>query len=223
MKSKTVWGFIGLFWLTALACNLGARVPDNVNEQAQAAAATAQVIAQQAEQAAATVAAQGGNLAATVQASDFELSDLQALTDRFAAILPDENGNITVTLNDTELTAIIQAQHTAAVADGRLPGNLQNPTVQFTNGTILFRGDVVDPIEAPMTVVFSPIVADGILRFEVVSATVGSINVPPSLLQTAESSLNNTLGTAVNNLPNRITLQTVTVGEGTLVMSGHYE
>ncbi len=223
MKLKAVLGLMSLVWITALACNLAPSLPDNVAATAEVAAKQAQEAAATAAVVAATVAAQGQDLAATVQASDFDFSDLGALQERFTAVIPDENGNINIALNDAELTTIIQARQAEAVAQGEAPNNIQNPTVQFTGGTIVFRGDVVDPIEAPLSATFRPIVEDGVLRFELVGATVGTINVPPSLLQAAESSLNGTLGTAVEQLPANITLQDVVVGEGTLNILGQYQ
>ena len=97
MKLKTVLGLMSLFWLTAMACNLAPSLPENVAATAEVAAKQAQEAAATAAVVAATVAAQGQDLAATVQASDFDFSELQGLQDRFATVLPDENGNINIT------------------------------------------------------------------------------------------------------------------------------
>jgi hypothetical protein len=42
--------------------------------------------------------------------------------------------------------------------------------------------------------------------------------VPPVLLQTAESTLNSTLGDALNALPAAVQLHDITVAEGTLTL-----
>jgi hypothetical protein len=49
----------------------------------------------------------------------------------------------------------------------------------------------------------------------------GSITVPPVLLQTVEASLNNTLGEVMSNLPAGVTLQAITVSEGSLTVTAH--
>jgi hypothetical protein len=224
MKSKPIYLFMILLLLTSLACNLTSGLNDG---QAQAAVATAAVVGEQAQQAAATaavvaatVAAQGQDVIATVQASDFEVPDVQALREKVAALMPDENGNISFTIGDAELTQIIQTQQAAAAPAGDAP-QVQNLTVQFTNGTILLSGNVTEPIQAQLTISFWPVIEDGLLRFQVASATMGSIVVPPVLLQTVEASLNNTLGDALSNLPASVTLQTITVSEGSLTIMAH--
>ena len=215
---------MSLLLFTSLACNLAIKP---TNEQTQAAVATAVVVGEQAQQAAATaavvaatVAAQGQDVIATVQASDFQLPDMQALRESVAALRPDENGNINFTIDDDQLTQVIQSHQANAAPQGEMP-NVQNLAVQFTNGTILLRGDVTDPIQAQLSVSFWPIVENGGLRFQVASATVGSITVPSALLQTVEASLNNTLGEAMTNLPAGITLQAITVSEGSLTITAH--
>ena len=224
MNSKPIYFFMVLLLLSSLACNLTSRP---TNEQAQAAVATAAVVGEQAQQAAATaavvaatVAAQGQDVIATVQASDFELPDVQALREKVAALMPDENGNISFTIGDEQLTQVIQSHQAAATPAGEAP-QVQNLTVQFTNGTILLSGTVTDPIQTQLTVSFWPVVEDGLLRFQVASATMGSIVVPPVLLQTAEASLNNTLGDALSNLPASVTLQAIIVREGSLTITAH--
>ena len=224
MNAKPLYFFMILLLFTSLACNLAIKP---TSEQTQAAVATAVVVGEQAQQAAATaavvaatVAAQGQDVIATVQASDFQLPDMQALREKVAALRPDENGNISFTIGDAQLTQVIQSHQANATPAGETP-KVQNLTVQFTNDTIFLRGDVTDPIQAQLSVSFWPIVENGTLRFQVASAAVGSIAVPPALLQTVEASLNNTLGEAISNLPAGITLQAITVREGTLTIMAH--
>ena len=225
MKTRPILFFMTVLLMSSLACNLGS---ERTGEQAQSAIATAAVVGQQAEQAAATaaivaatVAAQGQDVLATVQAMDLA-TDMATLARKVAAVLPDENGNINIALTDAELTQVIQGQQATTTAEGQTV-TLQNPAVQFDKGTILFQGDVTEPVQAELAVTFRPIVEAGTLRFEVVTASVGAINVPPALLQTAESTLNNTLGEAMTHLPAGVTLQALTIGEGILTITAHKE
>jgi hypothetical protein len=224
MNSKPLYFFMIILLFTSLACNLAVRP---TNEQTQAAVATAAVVSEQVQEAAATgavvaatVAAQGQDIVATVQASDFELPDLQALRDQVTAVMPDENGNVTFTIGAEQVTQVIQSHQVSAMSAGETP-KIQNLSVQFTNGTVSLSGNVTDPIQAQLTVSFWPTVENGTLRFQVASATMGSITVPPVLLQTVEASLNNTLGEVMSNLPAGVTLQAITVSEGSLTVTAH--
>ena len=227
MKTKPIVIFIILLLMSSLACNL---TSERANEQAQAAVATAAVVGQQAEElaataavVAATVAAQGGDILATIEAADITMPDMAALRSRVQSILPDENGNVSLTLTDAELSNVVEDQQATTTTADEQTIALQNPGVRFTNGTILFQGEVTQPIEAQLSVSFRPIVEDGALRFEAEGASLGGINVPATLLQTAESRLNNTLGEAMTHLPEGVTLQAVIVGEGTLTIMAHHE
>jgi hypothetical protein len=54
----------------------------------------------------------------------------------------------------------------------------------------------------------------------VVSATLGSVQVPAAVLSGAESMINNSLGQAMNSIPSNLTLQSIVMGEGTMTVSG---
>jgi hypothetical protein len=97
---------------------------------------------------------------------------------------------------------------------------LQDPVFTFTGGNIVLSGQVTQPVAAQLTVTFRPYVEDHILKFEVISATLGSIQVPAPVLSSAESTLNSTLGQAINSLPGNLTLQTLVMGEGTMTVTG---
>jgi hypothetical protein len=230
---------LSLLILPALACGGKASLPNvDVDELAgQAAesatkaaevAATAAVVAQQAADSAATIAAsdQAQNLEATAVAAattiannDYQLPDTSSLRQKFANAQPDANGNISVTITDDELNEAIRIKQTAAAQAGQ-EQPLQGATVTFTNGSIVLTGSITEPVTAQLTVTFRPYVADGILQFEVVSATIGSLNVPASLLSASEVTLNNTLNEAMGSLSGNYVLQEVIMGEGTMTING---
>lgn len=220
---------ITLLILPALACG-GVSVP-NVDElagqaadaatKAADAAATAVIIAQQAAS-----SEQVQNLEATAVAaatslanSDFELPENSSLRQKFTNARPDANGNITITLTDAELNEAIRLKQTAAEQAGQ-PQTVQGLTVTFTGGHIVMTGSITTPVTAQLTVTFRPYVTNGILQFEVVSASLGSINVPAALLSASEATLNSTLNEAMGSLPAGYTLQEVLMGEGTMTING---
>ena len=141
-----------------------------------------------------------------------------SLAEKFATIpIPSGNGTVEVTITEAELNqAIATAQ--AAQAQTGTPSLIQNPQVSFSGGYIILTGAVAEPINGQMTVSFSPYVVNGTLQFEVTEATIGSFQVPPAALQTAEQTLNSTLGTAMGQLPAGTGLQSVTVGEGSMTV-----
>ncbi|HEX6387216.1 MAG TPA: hypothetical protein VF177_21320, partial [Anaerolineae bacterium] len=141
------------------------------------------------------------------------------LRERFSSVQPDENGNVSITVTDDELNQVIQASQAAAAQTGQAV-QVQNAQVLFTGGNIILTGDVTEPVAAALRVTFRPYVANGILQFEVVSATVGGVTVPPTLLQSAEAMLNSTLGEAMSALPAQVVLQDVIMGEGTMTVVG---
>ena len=229
---------ISLLILPALACG-GVNLPDvNVDElagqaaeaatQAADLAATAVIVAEQAAESAATIAAsdQVQHLEATavaaataIASSDYQLPDTSSLRQKFADAQPDENGNISITLTDDELNEAIRLKQTAESEAGQ-PQTVQGLAVTFTGGNIVMTGNITTPITAQLTVTFRPYVANGSLQFEVVSASLGSINVPAALLSASQATLNNTLNDAMGNLPAGYTLQEVLMGEGTMTING---
>lgn len=220
--------------LVGLACNVGGgsftppavTIPAGALETAQAAAGTAAVQGgaavetavaaggvETAQAAAGTAAAQGGAAVGTAMAMG--TPDISALQEKLAALQPDENGNVSVTITDDEVNEAIQR---GQANSGQ--SNLENTLVTFTSGGIVLAGDVTQPVTARLTVTFVPLVEDGVLRFEITQATLGSLNVPAALLQSAEGTLNGTLGDVLNNLPGGVQLTGITMGEGTMVVVG---
>lgn len=230
---KSTFLFVLLLAVAGLACNAGGgsvpnppaiTIPANIDEQAAQLATTA-------AQAAATAAAavQGVDVAATAQAlAETAVStnpnppitddSLQALQTRFADVQLDANGNASVTITDAELTQAVVAAQAQAAQNGQAIA-LQNLQITFTGGNIILAGDVTNPVQAQLTITFWPYVQNNILQFEVMSAQLGQINVPPSLLESSEATLNNTLNQAFNQLPADIALQNVVMGEGTMTIT----
>lgn len=140
-----------------------------------------------------------------------------SLAERFAALSFDNNGSYTITVTEADLNQAIQAGQNTDVPAGN-EATIEQTAVQFSDGIILLSGTITNPNLGNMVVQLRPVVIDGTLQFEVISATVGNVNVPTPLLQTAAGTLNSTLGTALNNLPAGVSLQTVTVSDGVMTL-----
>lgn len=145
------------------------------------------------------------------------MADLQA---KIGAVNPDGDGSVTIFISDDELTQVLRALQTAAAQQGR-PSAITDPTVLFTNGQVVFTGQVTtEQFSGRLEVVFTPYVTNNLLQVEVVSASLDGRTVPPPILQTAEQTLNTTLAQAINQLPPTVSLDSVTIQEGELIMSG---
>lgn len=141
-----------------------------------------------------------------------------SLTEKFATIpLPEGNGTVEVTVTEAELNQAIAAAQAAQAQTGT-QSVIENPQVRFSGGYIILTGSLAAPISGQLTVSFVPYVQNNTLQFEVAEASIGNFQVPPAALQTAEQTLNNSLGTAMSQLPAGTGLQSVTVGEGTMTV-----
>lgn len=240
---KSVIALFLLPLLVGLACQLGgapqlpnvdldaaATTAANAAATAQAAAqnldveglaATAESVAATAEALSGTVVAQGGDLAGTAEAAATLIPpvtvDVSSIRDKIGNLQPDENGNYTLVITEDELNnAIVIGEQSEAAGQG----SIENTAVNFSNGRIVLSGSVTTPVNAQMMVIFLPVIEAGVLQFEVEGATVGNINVPAYLLANAEGKLNTTLGVAISQLPNNVTLTSVTVTETDMTIIG---
>jgi hypothetical protein len=214
---RPLFMFVGLLVLAGLACGPSlpkVTVPAGVVETAQAAGQQAGGVA---ETAVALATQEGSAAIETIQASGQSI-DLGPLQDKFETIQTDANGNFSVTVTDAEVNQAIQRSQEAG--EGSPNSTLQQVALAFTGGNIVMTANVTSPIEALLTVTFRPHVDNGVLQFEVVSATLGTVQVPAFVLSSAESTLNSSLGAAMNSMPDNLTLQSVVVGEGTMTVSG---
>ena len=184
-------------------------------QQAGEAVGTA---AQQAERTAGTAAAvatqQGGAVLATVQAVN--TPDLTELTDRLAAARPDENGNLSVTLNEAELNQLLNLRVLVLSAEPEL----RDATVRFSAGEIELNGTVPLPLPLGVKLTLRPDVADGRFDLEVIDAVLGPIKAPEAILAFAGNLVSDALAETIGRLPDGFQLQSIEVDEGHLTIHG---
>jgi hypothetical protein len=141
---------------------------------------------------------------------------MQALQASFASVKPDENGILRVTVTDDQFNQVLRASQ-LLLADRKSP--IANPVVTFTGGTIVLEGDLTQPVSGHLVIGFRPYVNSGVLQLEVVKATIGNMEVPQSVLSSAEEMVNQSLSQVISLFPGNVTLQDVSVGEGTLTIT----
>jgi hypothetical protein len=220
-KSSVSAGVVLMVAIMLLAVTACREIPRPDVTIPPGAAATAAAMAREAGAAAATAAAvaaeQAPTMIATAQALEFPEAD--ELRQKIGSAIPDEAGNVRVTVSEEDLNRAIQAR-LRLEAEGRDPAELplQNVRVTFAAGSIVLVGDVTQPVSGRLTVTFRPYVVNGAPQFELVSASFGVVSVPAVLLQSAESILNSTLGDALQALPARVQLHEIVVAEGTMTV-----
>jgi hypothetical protein len=205
--------------LAALACGPSIDLPrisapEGIEQTAQAAAAKAANVAQTAV---AMATRQGSAAVATVRAVG--TPDLGGLQQKIEAIEPDAEGNFSVTITDDEVNEAIRLRQ--LVGETEIPAQFQQVTIQFTGGEVILRSNLLQPLPAQLEAAFAPRVEDGQVRFDIIRATLAGAQVPQAILNTTEGIVSRLLVEGLANLPADVTIETVSVGEGTLIVGGH--
>jgi len=164
--------------------------------------------------AAAMATEQGGPALATAQAMG--TPDLTALTERLAAARPDENGNLSVTLNESELNQLLQLRYLVMSAEPEV----RDASVRFQSGAIAVNGNVPLLLPVDVTLVLRPTVADGRFDLEVVDAALGRVEAPELVLGFTSNLVSNALDDVMRRLPDGFELQSIVVEAGQLTISG---
>ncbi|MEM9773676.1 MAG: LmeA family phospholipid-binding protein [Chloroflexota bacterium] len=145
------------------------------------------------------------------------VTNKETLEQKFSSVMPDENGQVTVTVTQDEINRVLQSQPSL----GNAP--VSGMIILFTNGTIVFEADITQPREGRLIVTFVPYVSNNTLQFDVVEASLGGVRIPPAALSTAETTLNTTIGEAANQMPSHVTLTDIIIGEGYMTILGQIQ
>lgn len=180
-------------------------------QQAGDAAGTA---VQQAGDAAGTAAEQGGAALATVRA--ISTPDLSGLNERLAAARPDVDGNLSITLNESELNQLLRLRYLVMSAEPEL----RDAAVRFEVGVIVMSGNVPLLLPVDVTLSLRPVVADGQFELAIEDAALGRLEAPEVVLGFASNLVSSALSEAIRLLPDGFQLESITVGEGLLTISG---
>ncbi len=230
--------FIVVVSSTMLACRFSLELPWNVAApdveispedisiaatRAAVAAATASSLADQAGQLAATAVLQGDNIVSTAVAGESlpgigeAVAVAGSLQQKLASIVPDANGNFTLTITDADLAEYIASQGSAFTYGDT---SIENVKINIIPQHVVVTGRLTNPVDLPLTAQLSPVVVDGQLHFTVIDASAGVFPVPSSLLAVLETGINAGLSQAFNHLPAGVTLLDVALGGGSMTFLG---
>ena len=180
-------------------------------------AATASAAGEQVSALATAVIVEGGDVVATLEGAGYDTAYLE---EKFASVIANDNGNISVTLLEEEVNAVLLLREQATIDAGQ-PGQIRNVRVDFqANGTLLLLGDIDEPFVAQLVVAFRPVLNNGELTFDIESAEIGRVDVPASVLGVMEGTINNSLTQAINNLPANVAITGVTIDDTSMSVTG---
>ncbi len=207
----------GVATAQALAANAGPTLEALQTQAVALATSAAPTLGAGVEQAA-TVAARaqelGGNVQATLEAAGIDGNYLLA---KAASLKPDENGNVNLTLTETEVNLVLQVRQ-LVTPEGEAQITARQTQIRFTGGRVVFTGQIRTPVEGVLSMTMIPVVRDGKVAFDIVTADFNGSQVPAFLLGSVEATLNGIINGAVDALPGGVVLKEVVVQEGSLTL-----
>lgn len=156
----------------------------------------------------------GANVQATLEAAGIDGSYLQR---KFSSTLPDENGNVNVTITETEINLFLQVRQLFPMEQGAAVA-AENSEMRFTDGQAIFSAEISTPLQGALSIVMEPYIENGEIRFDILSANLNGNNVPTLLLGSVESGLSTYINTALFAIPGGVELKEVKVNEGSLTI-----
>lgn len=125
------------------------------------------------------------------------------------------NPNLTLTLTDQELTAIL-----LTASKNNITGRyvLSNPSVAITTSSMIVTGQLVKPFSAQVRVTGQPVIISNKIHFKTDQIYIGALLVPQFL----NSGINDAVDSMISNQLNdpRIKYENVTLQEHALLLTG---
>jgi uncharacterized protein YpmS len=144
--------------------------------------------------------------------------DPQVLADQLATVSAgfQETGQINTSLTEQQITSIV-AQALAQQPD--LP--VTEPQVSLQNGQMILTGKVkVGLVTTEAKIVFEPSVQNGEFQVTILSANFGSLPLPESALQQISDTMNQNLNQFISVEGRAIEIESVTIADGLLTLTG---
>lgn len=221
MSMNSRYSLLSLFLIlmfVSLACGFGLRLPEPPEQVESLVTAQAAILqsGDAIQTAAAMAPEQGATAVAALQA--MEAPQLDQIRSKFSGIQPDQFGNYTVTLTETEVNELLQTSQILSTTGGQV--QLENPTVAFRDSSVNLNARMVEPVGANIQLTLLPQVTDGTIRFQLKQASVGPLPAPQFILTTVNSALNAALENALADVPETLKLTSISIGEGTITVVG---
>ena len=133
------------------------------------------------------------------------------------AVANPNNGPVTIVVNETQLTSFVAMQ--LAQRNDTL---LSQPQVYLRDNKVELYGlTSTGDITTTVSIALSTTVTDqGALQIEVASANLGPVAMPASMLSRLTTTINDALGSSLNDLAAGVKIQSVTIGDGEMTIVG---
>ena len=131
---------------------------------------------------------------------------------------PDENGQMLITFTETELNLALNAHLLVKKQEGEAPP-MENIQLRLDDGRIFLEGRIQTPIAADILLQVQPIVVEGRLVVNIVSADANGYALPPFAMNQIENMVNRTVVDAINSFPFPVTLENIYVGSESITFA----
>lgn len=165
--------------------------------------------------AAANAQANQAEIRATLEAAGI---DGRYLIDKAASLQPDANGNVHMTITETELNLVLQSS-TLFADENEANEALQATTARMTAGTIRLSGTVERPVAGLLTITLQPLIIDNQIQFQIINAALNDNGLPQFIINTAQTTLDSTLNSTITSMPGNVIVKNIYIGEGYMTIT----
>ena len=140
-----------------------------------------------------------------------------AFADRLATSVAEleTNGSTTIRISEQEMTS-----YAALVLIRQTDVPVSDAQVQLQNGQITLSGKAtLSVLTANVTIVFEPVLVEGRLRVNVVSADVGALPVPDTFLTRLTDAVNQNLNSFLTGDNNNLVIENVEISNGVMTLT----
>lgn len=131
---------------------------------------------------------------------------------KVADLRPNENGEIIVSFSEEEINVVLNARLLVMKTEGEEPP-VQDMTVRFQEGFIIARSNVTTPFAGTLEIRMVPIVDNGTLSFQVVSANFNGAEASQLVVGQVQALINGTAASGVNGFISGVQLTSVIVDD----------
>lgn len=149
--------------------------------------------------------------------------DLQSFNSKWRDLnLATPDGPFSLTFTEAELTSAVQSAIAEAEAESGQPLPIEDVTVSVREGAIDVYGQAkIDPLTVNGMISVVPTLSDtGRIELEVIDVQFGAIELGDSMLNEIVESVEHSINQPLQASPSRITLDTITMTDGELTVSG---
>lgn len=144
--------------------------------------------------------------------------DGRYLWTKVQSVRPDESGLMLITFTETELNLALNAHLLVKKQEGETPP-MENVQLKLDDGQMFLSGQIETPVSANIRLQIQPIVDNGELAINIVSADANGYALPQFAMNQIETMLNSTIVDAVNGFPLPVKLENIFIGSDSITFA----